>query len=61
VSGCRHQPRPETCCTLAGRPADLLRGQDYPITALCMFCGRPIRSERLVITSGPPWTAADPV
>jgi len=31
-----------------GRPADLLNPLDYPVTAVCLACGRPIRVERMM-------------
>jgi hypothetical protein len=31
---------------LDGTPADLRNPRDYPIEALCLECGRPIRVER---------------
>ena len=31
---------------LDGTPADLTRPSHYPIEALCLECGRPIRCER---------------
>lgn len=29
-----------------GQPASLTRPSDYPVTAVCKTCGRPIRTER---------------
>lgn len=55
---CDHQPRPESCRTLAGAPASVLNRQDYPITAACLNCGAPIRSETFLITDGRPWVIA---
>jgi hypothetical protein len=31
---------------LDGTPADLLRVTDYPVEALCLQCGQPVRCER---------------
>jgi hypothetical protein len=31
---------------LDGTPADLTRPMDYPVEALCVVCGQPIRCER---------------
>ena len=31
---------------LDGTPADLCKPLDYPVEALCLECGRPIRCER---------------
>ena len=56
---CNHQPVVETCHTLAGAPADLLNRSHYPIVAVCMFCGKIIRSERYLVAK-PPWTVVKP-
>lgn len=56
---CPHQPRPSTCRTLTGEPADLLNSQHYPITAVCMNCEAPIRSEQFLVPSdGRYWTVS---
>ena len=31
------------------QPADLTRPSDYPVTAVCKVCGRPIRTERWLL------------
>lgn len=56
MSRCDHQPKPGTCATLAGAPADLMNHQHYPITALCLYCGLVIRSEQFLVSSGRIWT-----
>jgi hypothetical protein len=32
-----------------GELADLTRPSDYPVTALCLTCGQPIRTERWLL------------
>jgi hypothetical protein len=39
-------PLKDTWVTEPGARADLLRGEDYPITAECQICTNPIRLER---------------
>jgi hypothetical protein len=52
---CDHQPRPGTCRTLAGLPADLLNSRHYPVMALCLHCKLVIRSEQFLVSSGRAW------
>jgi hypothetical protein len=52
---CDHQPRPETCRTLEGTPADVLNNRHYPMTAQCLLCEAPIRSEQFLVGTVPPW------
>lgn len=53
---CDHQPRPDSCRTGDGAVADLMNGHHYPITAVCLNCGEPIRSEQFLIVPGcAPW------
>lgn len=33
-----------------GRPADLLNPLHYPVTAVCLECGRPIHEERYMFS-----------
>ena len=35
---------------LDGSPADLLKPSDYPIEAICLECGQPIRAERYYLS-----------
>jgi hypothetical protein len=39
-------PVPGSARQLDGAPADLLAPMDYPMEALCLACGRPVRCER---------------
>jgi hypothetical protein len=39
-------PLAGSACQLDGTLADLTRPTDYPIEALCLVCGQPIRCER---------------
>ena len=34
-----------------GQPADLRNPTDYPVTAVCKTCGRPIRAERWLLAA----------
>ena len=35
---------------LDGTPADLSRPMDYPVEAVCLVCGQPIRCERYFLS-----------
>lgn len=58
---CDHQPKPGTCRTDAGAPADLMNSRHYPVSAECLGCAKPIRSERFLVTPGSaPWSVVRP-
>jgi hypothetical protein len=43
-------PKPGTARRVRdGEAANLLRPSDYPVTAICKTCGRPIRTERWLL------------
>ena len=46
--GHRAAPVPGTWVTGDGEPGDLMRRQDYPLTAACRGCGGKIRLEDLL-------------
>lgn len=47
-----HTPEPikDSWYTIYGMPAELDKPWDYPVEAVCMHCGRPIRAESHVET-----------
>lgn len=45
---CQHQPKDGTVYTTTGLPGDLMRSLDYPLEAVCLHCGTPIRCEHFL-------------
>jgi hypothetical protein len=53
---CRHQPAPDTIYTTTGPKGTLSRPMDYPLDAVCLLCGEPIRCQSYYpITDGGDW------
>jgi hypothetical protein len=48
VSGTGHEvvPQPGTVQREDGQPGSVLRPLHYPLVAVCLACGRPVRCER---------------
>lgn len=42
------QPIPGSWYTIYGQPANLNRPMDYPIEAVCVNCGKPIRAATFI-------------
>jgi len=43
-------PKPGTARSVrSGEPADLKNPLDYPVQAVCLVCGQPIRTERWLL------------
>jgi hypothetical protein len=40
-----------------GQPADLTRVSDYPVLAVCLTCGQPVRCERFYLAE---WRHIEP-